>query len=323
MISWQGQMGLASETVYGTPVDPARYVDVENGNTEATLVRVIGESARGTRWQYRDEKTGADYTFTWELWAAPNHIGENLFYALGAVSTATLEGSEKRHTFTPNSSLTSFTTSIDRAIGASPTFRLAGCKINSLSLENTARDILRLTAEGSGQKHDWAAAISPVDADYPSVRPMQFKDLAFSKGYAGSAPSSDQTIERFMISIVNNLVTDKVTADGTDYISSLPEGVLEVTGAFDREFEDQTDFNNFVSDSQLDMLATWTGPSMGTNPYRLQLDLPNCRITTLPLPQIAGTSERGMYTVEFHALYYVTDTRVMAAILDNTVASYS
>lgn len=316
-------MGIATETVFGTAVNPTRYIDVESGNVETTPARVLGESARGTRWQYRDELTGLDYTFTWELWSAPNHIGENLYYALGSVSTATLSGSEKRHTITPASSLPSFTISIDRNVGASPTFRLAGSKINSLSLENTARDILRLTVEGSGQKHDFAAAISPGDADYPSVRPFQFKDLAISKGYAGVAPSSDQTIERFMLSIVNNLVTDKVTADGTDYISGLPEGVLEVTGAFDREFEDVTDFNNFVSDSQLDMVATWTGPSMGTNPYRLQLDIPNARITTLPLPPIAGTSERGMYTVEFRALYYVTDTRVMAAILDNTVASYS
>jgi hypothetical protein len=141
--------------------------------------------------------------------------------------------------------------------------------------------------------------------------------LAFTTGYGGSAPSADTTIERVSVTITNNLITDKVSATGTDYIAALPEGILQVTGAFDREFEDVTDFNAFVADNQLDIVATWTGSSMGTNDFQLQLDLPNCRITTHPLPQIAGTSERGMYTVEFKALYYTTDSRVMAVILDN------
>lgn len=322
MISWEGQMGLAKESSYGTPVDPTRFLDVQSGNVEAEATRVLSEEARGDRWQHRDEFTGLDYTLSWEQWGSPNHIGEEIYYALGAVSTATLSGSEKRHTITPNSSLPSFTLSVDRNVGANPTFRLAGSKINSLSFENTARDILRITVDGNGQKHDWVSALSPSDSDYPSVRPFQFKDLALSKGYDGVAPSADTTIERFMVSIVNNLVTDKVTADGTDYIAELPEGVLEITGAFDREFEGQEDFNKFVADADLDIVATWTSVSMGTNDYRLQLDLPKCKITSLPLPQIAGTSERGVYTVEFRGLYYVTDSRVMAAILDNIVASY-
>lgn len=322
MISWQGQMGVREEVSYGVGLAPDVFLEVESGNVDTAAIRVDGEAARGTRWQYRSVLVGLDYTFTFELWAFPNFIGEMLKWSLGNVVTTTLVGSEKQHTITPLSSLNSFTFSIDRNIGTNPTFRGDGAKINSLTLENNARDILRLTSEGFLQKHSFVAALSPVDANYSTVRALQFKDLAVSKGYAGVAPSSDQTIERFAVTITNNLISDKVTADGTDYISALPEGILEVVGAFDREFEDLTDYNNFVADNQLDLLATWTGPSMGTNPYRLQLDIPNARITSLPLPQIAGTSERGLYTVEFRALYFTTDSRVMAAILDNTVASY-
>ncbi len=317
MISWEGQLGIGKETIYGTPVAVGRYIACQSGNIDTVLARVPSEEARGTRWEYRDEKTGIDYTFTWEQWGIPGAIGETIYYALGAISSAVLVGDENRHTITPASSLPSFTISLDKATTATPTYRGAGAKINTLTFENTARDILRLTVEGALQQHAWAAAISPVDADYQPERPLQFKDLAFTKGYNGVAPASDQTIERLQVSLTNNLITDKVTANGTDYIAALPEGILQVTGAFDREFEDVADFNAFVNDQQLDMVATWTGSSMGTNDFRLQLDLPNCRITTHPLPQIAGTSERGMYAVEFKALYYTTDTRVMAAILDN------
>lgn len=319
MISWQGQMGIGKETVYGTAVAPTRYIECQRGNAEITAARVISEEARGTRWQYRDLKTGLDYTFSLEMWAHPENVGEILEAALGALSSAVLVGDEKRHTIVPASSLPSLSISVDRAVGASPTFRLAGAKIDTLTLENTARDVLRLTVDGAAQKHALVAALSPAEADYAdlSIHPFIFKDLAFTKGYNGVAPSADTTIERFMVSIVNNLVRDKVTAQGTDYIAALPEGILVVTGAFDREFEDVNDFNAFVADQQLDIVATWTGASMGTNNYRLQLDIPNARITTLPLPEIAGTSARGVYTVEFHALYYVTDTRVLAAILDN------
>jgi hypothetical protein len=317
MISWQGQMGVGVESVYGTPVAVTRYIPCQTGNSETTAERVPSEEARGTRWQYRNEKTGLDYTFTWEQWGTPGDIGEAIYYALGAISTQVLIGTERRHTITPASSLPSFTMSLDRAVTATPTFRGAGAKINTLTFENTARDVLRLSIEGSLQQHAWAAAISPGDSDYETMRPLQFKDLAFSKGYNGASPSSDTTIERLMLSINNNLITDKVTANGSDYIAALPEGILEVTGAFDREFEDVADFNAFVADQQLDVLATWTGSSMGTNDFRLQIDCPNARITTHPLPPAAGTSERGMYTVEFSALYYTTDTRVLAVILDN------
>lgn len=317
MISWEGQMGVGEEDSYGAAVAVSRYIACQNGNIETTLIRVVSEEARGTRWQYRDVKTGIDYTFSWEQWGIPGEIGEAILYALGQVSSQVLDGTERRHTFTPAATLPSFTFSLDRATTATPTFRGMGTKINTLTFENTARDVLRLTIEGALQQHDWAAAISPDDSDYESQRSFQFKDLAFSKGYNGAAPSSDQTIERFSCSIVNNIITDKVTANGTDYIAALPEGILEITGAFDREFEDVNDFNAFVADQQLDMLATWTGDSMGTNDFRLQIDLPNCRITTHPLPAIAGTSERGIYTVEFHALYYTTDSRVFAVMLDN------
>lgn len=320
MIAWEGQMGVGKESVFGTPVAVTRYIECQTGNADVVSVRVVSEEARGTRWQYRDLQVGLDYTFTWEQWAQPENMGEVLEAALGTVSTAVLTGDENRHTFTPASSLPSLTLSLDRATGANPTFRFAGAKIDTLTLENVARDVLRMTIDGAAQKHDLAAAVSPGDSDYSTltIPPFIFKDLAIEKGYNGVAPSSDTTPERFMVSIVNNLITDKVTAQGTDYIAALPEGILVVTGAFDREFEDVNDFNAYVADQQLDILATWTSPvSMGTNDYRFQLDIPNARITTMPLPAIAGTSERGVYTVEFHALYYITDTRVMAAILDN------
>jgi len=318
MIAWQGQMGVAKESSYGTAITtPTRYIACQTGNIETVVARVASEEARGTRWEYRDEKTGIDYTFTWEQWAVPGEIGEVLEYAFGDVSSQVLIGDENRHTFTPASSLPSFTMFVDKAVTATPTYRGAGAKINTLTLENSARDILRLTVEGSLQQHLWAAVISPGDSDYESMRPLQFKDLAVSKGYAGVSPTSDTTIERFAVTITNNIITDKVSANGTEYIAALPEGILQVTGAFDREFEDANDFNAYVADNQLDIIATWTGSSMGTNDYSLQLDVPNARITTNPLPQIAGTSERGIYTVEFKALYYSTDARVIAAILDN------
>lgn len=321
MISWEGQMGIGKETGgYGVAVTPTRYIECQRGNAEVTAARAVSEEARGTRWQYRDLKVGLDYAFNLEMWAHPESVGELFEAALGSLSSGDLAGAgEKRHTIVPASSLPSLSLSVDRGVGASPTFRLAGAKIDTLTLENTARDVLRLTVEGAAQQHELVAALSPTDSDYAdlSIAPFIFKDLSFTKGYNAASPSADTTIERFMISVVNNLVRDKVTAEGTDYIAALPEGILVVTGAFDREFEDVNDFNAFVADQQLDIVATWTGSSMGTDDYALQVDVPNARITTLPLPEIAGTSERGMYTIEFHALYYVTDERVLAIILDN------
>lgn len=321
MLRWEGVMGIAEEVSYGGAVSPTRHLAVNRGQATVDPVREEDARATGTRWQFRSVLLGLDITYSFELWITPKNIGEILKWTLGSSTPTVLAASEYRHTVVPASSLDSFTISIDREETANPTKQYAGCKVNSLTIASAARAILLATVEGNGQQEGDAAALSPTLSDF-AVDPFVFKNLAVSVGLNGDSPSSDEEIERVQVVFNNNLITDKVTANGTDYIADLPEGMFEVTGEFDKEFAALSEYNAFIANQQLDLVATWTGASMGTNPYRLQIDIPDARITSLPLPEIAGASERGVYTVAFRALYSVTDSRVCAAILDNDIASY-
>lgn len=77
-----------------------------------------------------------------------------------------------------------------------------------------------------------------------------------------------------------------------------------------------------IANAQVDISVEWIGSLMGVNPYRLFLDIPNARITSVPPPEIAGGNDRQKLVVEFRALYSVADTYTISAILDNDVELY-
>lgn len=323
-LQWEGALGIGKETNYGEGVAPDRYIAPLRCNAGATPVKVDDDRATGQRWRYRSPLTGLDYAFDWEQWAEPRNLGEILEYTLGAVNSENhpdAGSGERRHTFSHTSTLPSFTLSVDRNIGATPTKRYLGSRINSLTLENSPREALIVTPEGFSQKEEDAAALAPDLTEF-EYDPFMFHQLSAYIGLNAASPVYDDTIERIQLAINNELVTDKVTANSSLYIADLPVGRLIITGEFDREFEAISEYNSFIANQQLDLRVVWLGDSMGTAPYRLEVDVPNARMTSLPLPEIAGATERATYTVAFEALYYSTDTKVISAVLDNDINSY-
>jgi len=323
-MQWEGALGVGEESQYGVGVAPTRYIAPLRAGSPTTPTKVDDDRATGQRWRYRSPLTGLDYTFDWEQWVEGRNFGEILKWALGAVSTINHPdggSGEKRHTFSHVSTLPSFSLSLDRNVSANPTKRYVGARINSLTLANGPREALIATPEGFAQKEDDQAALAPSLAEF-EYDPFMFHQLSAYIGLNAATPVYDPDLERIQFVISNDLVTDKVTANSSLYIADLPVGRLLVTGEFDREFESLAEYNSFVANQQLDIRAVWLGDSMGTAFYRLEIDVPNARITSLPLPEISGASERAVYTVAFEALYYSTDSKVVSVVYDNDIASY-
>lgn len=321
---WEGALGIGKEGSYGEGTAPAIYIAVVRANADTERISPEDGRATGQRPLFRSVITGLDFTFSWEQWAEPRNIGEILELLMGTLNTTTpgtFTGDETRHTFDHASSIDSFSLSIDRGVGTSPAKRYVGARINTFTLESAPRDVVTVSVEGFAQQESNQAALAPSLAEF-EYDPFTFDELSMSIGLAGSAPALDQAIERVSITISNDLISDKVTANSTLYIAELPIGRFRVSGEFDREFESITEYNAFVANSQIDMLCEWNGDTIATNPYRLYVDIPNARITSLPLPEIAGASERSTYTVAFEGFYYSTDSRALQIILDNDVTSY-
>ena len=321
---WEGALGIGKEASYAGGVAPAIYIAVVRGNAETERISPEDNRATGQRPLFRSVITGLDFSFSWEQWAEPRNLGELLELAIGTPTPSTpggFSGDETRHTFDHAASLDSFSLSVDRGVSGSPTKRYIGARINTFTLVSAARDIVTVTVDGFAQQESDVAALAP-DLDEFEYDPFTFDELSMSIGLGGAAIALDQAIERFSMTVSNDLISDKVTANSTLYIAELPLGSLRVSGEFDREFESLTEYNAFVANSQLDMVCIWSGDTMDSNPYRLYIDIPNARITSLPLPEIAGASERSTYTVAYEGFYYATDSRALQIILDNDITSY-
>jgi len=313
-MEWEGVIGIAEEQVWGDAFRAATK-KIACNTVSARTIPIVPDDTRATKTRMARLAvlTGLTEEFSWEQWVNPLNIGEVLKFVFGSVST----GGSYTHTYsmaTTAGGLPPFTLFVDRGVAASPTKAIAGAKINQITIENSVADILLATVEGVGRTSSSkeAMSISAADCARFATDPFIFSDLAYRQALNGVALAADETIENLSIVINNNIVTDKRSADGSLYIQEPKAGMLEVTGSYDKEFESYAEYNAFIANQQLDLSFTWTS---GTN--ILQLLIPNARITALPLPDIGGSSDRAMVTIEFRGLYDCTDSYGISCILTN------
>jgi hypothetical protein len=199
---------------------------------------------------------------------------------------------------------------------------LGPCKIGQLTLRAASGEKLRVAL-------DWVARGIQTAGVHPAhsfadiaLLPFVFKQLVFKKADAGGVLAADTGIENFEVIFNQNLVTDKHAADGTYFPAGFPEGKLNITGSFTREFEDTTDYDRFVAATYRALEATFTGPTMGVGNYELKIELPNVVYTAVPLPGIGGGNDRRLIQVSFAALYHAGTTAPAKLTLNNKTASY-
>lgn len=316
IMQWKGVLGLAKEASWGDWTAPSRKIAINRGTQTTERLGEDGSRATANRYMYRSVLLGLNEAGDWEQDVSYKNIGEILYATFGGVSSGA--GPPYTHTYSIGTSLPSYTLSIFRGISATPTIQVAGFKVNTLTLENEARGILHATVEGVGKMHRTYAALTLAAGDHTQfkLQPFVFKNLAATIGLGGGAPASDTTLERVSITIDNQLQTDEAAADGSYYISGLQEDKVIVTGAFDKEFTNYNEFNQYIANGQLDVVLTWTRGN-----YSLSLDIPDAVITNDPLPEISGAG-RQMLTVEFTGQYSTSDSKVISGALINDVASY-
>jgi hypothetical protein len=318
---WKALLGIAEEWAFGSFTIPTRRLGVRRGQIGPIRIGEESSDVTRNRYTYKSTLLGINEEFSLEMWGHSSNLGEILKWTFGTVSPSGV-GALYQHDYAVADDLRSFSISVDTAIATNPTLIVAGCKVNTLTLENAARSPLTVTVEGIAKWHMQAPALTAlVGADHAQFarHPFRFHHLAFSKGLSGVARSADTTVERVSVTINNNLIPDVVTADQSLYINKLPEGEIQVTGAFDKEFANYDEFDVFIANEQLDLQFTWTD----ANGHILRITLPNCRITALPHPENAGGNERMMVTIEFVALYDTTSSGLMTGRLTNDVDDYS
>ncbi len=257
-------IGLAEETTYGTPVASTKFLDIVSESLAEREARL--ESAAlgrvgilNTRFVQGQKSVEGDIvieaTFDgWELLAK---------HGFGSVATTqpdpTNAAAGYQHVFTiadqlpTGLTIEAFRDSSQFVTEPNKSFQYSGCKIESLTFENSAEDLLRVTASIMGQDE---ARVAKGSESFSSE-----KVIPYHQGVL-TWDGTDIEVEDWSISLNNNLGTrpklnSRVTRE------PVRDAKLEVVGSFTTEFSSWAQYDDFRNATEREMIITYTGDTIG------------------------------------------------------------
>jgi hypothetical protein len=241
-----------------------------------------------------------------------NYEGMELLFkhAFGSANTVVASGAAFNSTFT----LTSFppapglSVEVNRDVSA---FLYADCKIGQLEITQGVDEYLRLRFDFLGRAETLISASSP---SFPADQRILTQDLVFKIATVAT------TIQNFRFTL-NNTMAHRPQLGSVDRKEIQRVGRRRISGSFELDFEDTTQYNNFINQSAVALLATWTGATItGAEKYRLVLSMPSCKFTNGQLP--ADNPGPITETIEFLALEQTRGAQdECSAIIESTATS--
>jgi len=309
-------LGIAKETVYGTPVTPTKFIDIIKEGIGADQEILLDETVRGRDYYKQSAgpvKVGGGFPF---FVAPENGIGQLLYYCLGAVSSAQQGGtSAYLHTITPADDQPSFT--VEKGLDAVTALQYPGCKVGKLTLKSVKKEKLSCTVDLIGKTEKVVSLSTPSWSNLP--------DFTFAQGTFKLNAVACGDIMAIQAAISNALRGDEYRP-GSRVISKLPVGARAVDGSFDIEFVDKVQLERFYGAANatepqdtltgvaLDLL--WEGALIeGAYKYSLGLEIPQVYYNTAKA--LLNKRDLIVQGIEFKAIYDATATYAIRAKLQN------
>lgn len=299
----KGHLGISAQQSFSTATASWEYLPFisESLVTDKEILTEEGMVGRFAENDFHEgmERTAGDMVFEPD----PVNIGHLLKGVFGsAVSSTTgaMSGSYYEHEFIPTtddfdakSALPPYTLQMYRDVGSA--FQYTDTVFNTFNLEIAAGTIQRMTVGMLSRTMSTMAKTSP---SYVTDAPYLWNQTSIS--IAGSA---NTIMENISISFENQV-------EGVPYLDSTKRigkwkrtgaQLVRISGTMD--FEDQTEFNNFVSQAEQRLLVDIDNSSV-TSIHMLSIDIPKMRYETFP-PTIGGAGRisvgftaRGAYSVD-------------------------
>ncbi|MDQ7008360.1 MAG: phage tail tube protein [Acidobacteriota bacterium] len=247
--------GWGEQAAYGTAVARAQFARVYDGS--AVTHKHPGDPH--TYLGRADPETihyGLEYG-EWTLEPVPVYdgIGKLFKHALGSVTDA--GAGPYTHTHSLADSLPANGLSIELHKGLDPAGAesklITGGKINEFAFEASVGEELKIRFGGIGQKATIVAkTASPTYPDYDN-------DIVKVSQISVQIDGATTNVTGISVSLNNNLRTDRGFL-GSQYIAEPTRaGNREITGQVDKEWEDATLYNKFLSGATATLLITCTG----------------------------------------------------------------
>jgi hypothetical protein len=301
--------GFGRESMLGTTVSRTKYTDIISEGLKRNQTRkesnVLGSvSQRIVTELARWSEGGIEFEGNYE------GLEVLLKDAFGSVNSAVASGSAYNHTFSLATNLPSpgLSVEVNRDISA---FLYGDCKIDKLEFTQGSDEYLRIRADLLGRVETVISASTP---SFPSDKRILTQDLVFKIATVA------QTIQSLSVMIENNL-SARPQIGSVDRKEIQRVGKRRVSGSFEMDFEDTTQYNNFISQTAVAILATWTGAVItGGEHYRLVLSMPNCIFLNAELP--AGRPGPITETINYLALEQTRAAQdEISGIIESTATS--
>lgn len=315
----QGYIGLAKESVWGTPVVPTAFATAMSETLGITIDRFETKNIFGGMYKPDDEAGVRRISGDTVHAGDPSTLGYLLHAAFGSVATTSLSGATfKQHIFQCATSdvssvcaLPPYTLEVFRDVTSAQQY--AGCNLSKLSMQLQPNQDLRLTANWVGRSMLHKARIAAASVTFPSspVSPFTFDVASFSFG--GSAVDY---VEAFTIDLDNKLEGIAALNNSTN-IQRIARNEAIVGGVSGTVAFDDI--------SQAQLFLNQTEQSISVNLFRASsfsclITMPRVIYTAFPL----ATPGRGRITVGFtgECRMPVGSAGGIAITLRNNVASY-
>lgn len=286
------QLGMVSESAYGTAVTVTRFYDYLSQNIKTRTWHPEVQGMGSGRFQ-RSDRVGPPVIIgaagDTEFEVANKGFGLLLKHMLGANTVAQVgETAEYTHTCIPDANgmaglSASVQTGVPGVDGTVRAFSFEGGKILNWSINQQLDSLLKFKTTWDFE--DVVTSTALASASYAAAREWFH--------HANLAVTIDATpiyTRSLVINGDNGLGADNRRGAGRLKKEPLPESQMMVTGTLDAEFTDLSMYAALVAGTTMKLVATWTGSTIPeeSNPFKIVATIEEFKLTGDP-PEVTGT----------------------------------
>lgn len=296
-------IGIAKETTHKTYVAPTRHYDFNSESLKWTKnsksgrgIRVGSRVARASRRVVPTAEGGGDFSVD----VMSRGMGLLWDAAFGQNTNTSVPAGGYQQVFTIADSLAPYTIQkgVVRPNGTVDALSFLGCVCSGFEIDSPNGEII--TAKFTWDAADFTTAQSYVTPSYPTEgEVMHFGQVTAAIGGTITAPTTTALgssasaltvcVRDFNLQVNSNLDSKRFCYGGSGRKAQQIAMTRAITGKFTAEYDQTTLRDAFLNDTNVSILITATGSSIGTNNAALQIVLPVTRLNgDIPEAQAGG-----------------------------------
>ena len=282
VLSNVGYVGYAVETTEGDLTAPDIFLPVSSFSFDSTNDFIIPEQIRGGRDRSIAMASPYSVSGTMEMELVPNGIRPLLrsaFASTGPITTSAYSGGGYQTSFSPGSAEDE-TFSFESSAADILIMRYGGLRVNTLEINAAFGEIV--TASWGLEGTTRAKQASASAETYASSLPFHFTGASISVDGAWA-----NNVKNFTFSVGNNIDRIGTLRSTRDWYRS-SFGMRDMGLSCTMDFQNNDDYDLFLSESEFEVVLRMTGASLGTSKETLQITLPRVKWNMVNAPLSAG-----------------------------------